>query len=188
VSAGASSDPSSIPGLAHFTEHMCFLGSQDYPGENEYKAFLSKHGGRSNASTSMSSTTFKFDIPAEHFEQALDIFSAFFACPLFTESCTAREVNAVDSENSKNMSTDNRRRLQILKAIADQSHHYSKFSTGNKLTLYPSDRHEGDENIQTAFVRQALLAFHKYHYTPDNYGCCLHWTSKSGYLGEYGCS
>lgn len=168
MSAGASSDPSSIPGLAHFTEHMCFLGSQDYPGENEYKAFLSKHGGRSNASTSMSSTTFKFDIPAEHFEQALDIFSAFFACPLFTESCTAREVNAVDSENSKNMSTDNRRRLQILKAIADQSHHYSKFSTGNKLTLYPSDHHEGDENIQTAFVRQALLAFHKYHYTPDN--------------------
>lgn len=167
VSTGASSDPSSIPGLAHFTEHMCFLGSQDYPGENEYKSFLSKHGGRSNASTSMSSTTFKFDIPAEHFEPALDIFSAFFVCPLFTESCTGREVNAVDSENSKNMSTDNRRRLQILKAVADPTHHYSKFSTGNKLTLYPSN-HEGDESIKTAFVRQALLAFHEYHYVPDN--------------------
>jgi insulysin len=37
VDVGASSDPRSLSGLAHFCEHMCFLGSEKYPGENEYK-------------------------------------------------------------------------------------------------------------------------------------------------------
>ena len=41
-------------GIAHFTEHMCFLGSKAYPAENEYKQYLAKNGGKSNASTSMS--------------------------------------------------------------------------------------------------------------------------------------
>lgn len=35
VGAGASADPRVLSGLAHFTEHMCFLGSEAYPVENE---------------------------------------------------------------------------------------------------------------------------------------------------------
>lgn len=54
VSSGASADPRALPGLAHFCEHMCFLGSRAYPEENQYKKFLAQHGGKSNASTSMS--------------------------------------------------------------------------------------------------------------------------------------
>ena len=38
---------------------QCFLGSEEYPRENEYKQYLSKHGGRSNASTSLSHTTYQ---------------------------------------------------------------------------------------------------------------------------------
>ncbi|KAL7552322.1 hypothetical protein ACHAWF_015546 [Thalassiosira exigua] len=135
VTAGASSDPRSLPGLAHFCEHMCFLGSKAYPGENEYKQYLAQHGGKSNAATSMSHTTYQFDVLAEHGEKALDIFSNFFISPLFSKSGTQREVNAVDSENSKNHVSDLRRRLQVLKSLADENHHYSKFSTGNRITL-----------------------------------------------------
>jgi len=83
----------------------------------------------------MSHTTYQFDILADFGEQALDIFSNFFISPLFTRSGTAREVQAVDSENSKNLVSDGRRRLQVLKALADKDHHYSKFSTGNRITL-----------------------------------------------------
>ena len=61
IDAGASSDPRQLPGLAHFTEHMCFLGSKRYPEENEYKQYLAQHGGKSNASTSMSHTTYQFE-------------------------------------------------------------------------------------------------------------------------------
>ena len=51
VRTGASNDPSEFPGLAHFTEHMLFLGSEKYPKENSYKEYLSKHGGSSNGAT-----------------------------------------------------------------------------------------------------------------------------------------
>ena len=114
---------------------MCFLGSKTYPQENEYKQYLSQHGGKSNASTSASHTTYQFDVLAEFSEKALDIFSHFFIGPLFSMSGTEREVHAVDSENSKNLVNDGRRRWQILKDLGDASHHFSKFSTGNKMTL-----------------------------------------------------
>ena len=78
VNVGAAADPRNLSGLAHFTEHMCFLGSVKYPGENEYKRYLSSHGGRSNASTSMHLTTYKFEILEDFAERAVDIFSNFF--------------------------------------------------------------------------------------------------------------
>jgi len=190
VGSGASADPRELSGLAHFAEHMCFLGSKAYPVENEFKKYLSAHGGRSNASTAMSQTTYKFDVLSEHAEKAIDIFSNFFISPLFTRSGTAREVNAVDSENSKNMSNDGRRRLQILKAMADEQHHYSKFSTGNAQTLVmatptPTETHDDtsksekekmkvdDDESKDEFVREALLAYHRLHYRPDNMSVVL---------------
>lgn len=140
---------------------MVFLGSEKYPGENEYKRYLSQHGGRSNASTSIHSTTYKFEVLAKHAEHVIDVFSNFFIAPLFTESGTGREVNAVDSENSKNLVADIRRRLQIIKSIGDPKHYFTKFTTGNSKTL-PTNN---DEQIQ--YIRSALLAFHAKHYNPS---------------------
>ena len=40
VNIGHMSDP--IPGLAHFCEHMLFLGTKKYPDENEYSRYLSQ--------------------------------------------------------------------------------------------------------------------------------------------------
>lgn len=145
----------------------------------------------------MSHTTYQFDVLADHAEKALDIFSHFFISPSFTQSGTGREVHAVDSENSKNLVNDGRRRWQILKSLGDKDHHFTKFSTGNKFTLpVNTDLDEGDDNGvdggETAsdphplteilqkmdskyderdmpeFVRAALLAFHRHHYRPKN--------------------
>ena len=62
VNVGHLSDPDDIPGLAHFCEHMLFLGTEKYPDEKSYKSFLSAHGGRSNAYTSTENTNYYFDI------------------------------------------------------------------------------------------------------------------------------
>jgi len=161
VDTGAGADPRSMPGVAHFVEHCLFLGSERYPDENGYKAFLSNHGGRSNASTSLHTTTYKFEVLAEFGNDALDRFAQFFVAPLFTASGTGREVQAVDSENSKNLTADSRRRLQIVKALGDPHHYYTKFTTGNAMTL-PSNNEETLERL-----RETLLAFHRKHYTPD---------------------
>jgi hypothetical protein len=40
-----------IPGIAHFCEHMLFIGTTKYPTENAYDQYLSTHGGSSNAFT-----------------------------------------------------------------------------------------------------------------------------------------
>jgi insulysin len=67
------SDPSEFPGLAHFLEHMLFMGTEKYPDENSYSAFLNEHGGSSNAYTSTENTNFYFDVTAEKFEVSLYI-------------------------------------------------------------------------------------------------------------------
>ena len=37
VHIGNMSDPAKLPGLAHFCEHMLFLGTHKFPDEKEYK-------------------------------------------------------------------------------------------------------------------------------------------------------
>ena len=96
-------DPEDMPGLAHFLEHMLFLGTETYPTENAYSSYLNAHGGHSNAYTDQEDTVYYFDVLNQGFDEALNMFSSFFTCPLFTESATARETNAVDSENQKNL-------------------------------------------------------------------------------------
>ena len=64
------SDPVSLPGLAHFCEHMLFLGTEKFPDENEYSKFLSQHGGSFNAFTSSDHTNYYFDVSPEHLGKA----------------------------------------------------------------------------------------------------------------------
>jgi hypothetical protein len=118
VAAGHFSDPSTLPGLAHFTEHMCFLGTSKYPEEGSYKSYLTSHGGSCNASTAMETTTYHFALAHEHLDGALDRFAQFFIAPLFTPSATLRELNAVNAEHSKNLQTDARRIFQLIKRYA----------------------------------------------------------------------
>lgn len=124
VDVGHMSDPDDIPGLAHFCEHMLFLGTEKYPNENAYSTFLSENGGQSNASTYPDNTKYYFDIVPNQLEGALDRFAQFFISPLFTESATEREINAVDSEHDKNVAIDVWRIRQVSKSLADPNHPY----------------------------------------------------------------
>ena len=51
VAVGSMSDPKERFGLAHFLEHMLFLGTEKYPDEGSYQKFVSTHDGFSNAYT-----------------------------------------------------------------------------------------------------------------------------------------
>jgi len=101
VNVGHLSDPQNLQGLAHFCEHLLFMGNEKYPSENAYSEYLSKNSGHSNAFTGMDNTVYYFDVHPSALHGALDRFSQFFISPIFTESCTQREIMAVDSENSK---------------------------------------------------------------------------------------
>jgi insulysin len=161
VLVGHYQDPDDIPGLAHFCEHMLFLGTKKYPDENSYSSFLSSHGGKSNAYTSGENTNYYFEVGHEFLEEALDRFAQFFICPLFTPDATEREMNAVDSENAKNLQSDEWRLLQLQKCSANPAHPYHKFGTGNLHTLRDIPAQKGID------VRQALLAFHSKYYSAN---------------------
>ncbi len=51
VGSGSWKDPPTVEGLAHFTEHMLFLGTVRFPEPDGYQRYLSAHGGFSNAYT-----------------------------------------------------------------------------------------------------------------------------------------
>ena len=161
VNVGHLSDPNNLPGLSHFLEHMLFLGTEKYPDEASYKKFLKDNGGGSNASTSGETTTYYFYVHKDYLEEAFDRFSSFFISPLFTESATDRELNAVDSENSKNLQDDGRRELQIKKHLSHPNRLYRKFGTGNMVTLRTNP---SKENIQ---VRDALLNHYNTYYSAN---------------------
>lgn len=78
VHIGAALDPKDTQGLAHFLEHMLFMGTEKYPEENAYSKFISENGGNENAFTTLEDTNYHFDIANENFEKALDMFAQFF--------------------------------------------------------------------------------------------------------------
>ena len=75
VRAGSGNDPRARQGLAHFLEHMLFLGTAGYPDPGEYQAFISAHGGSHNAYTSVDHTNYFFDIEPGSLMPALDRFA-----------------------------------------------------------------------------------------------------------------
>eukprot|EP01125_Pyxidicula_operculata_P014818 TRINITY_DN4988_c0_g1_i1.p1 TRINITY_DN4988_c0_g1~~TRINITY_DN4988_c0_g1_i1.p1 ORF type:complete len:953 (-),score=186.42 TRINITY_DN4988_c0_g1_i1:40-2898(-) len=155
VRVGHFSDPHGVHGLAHFCEHMLFLGTEKYPEENTYSEYLNEHGGSSNAYTSKENTNYYFDVAYTHLEGALDRFAQFFISPLFTQDCTDREMKAVHSEHCKNLQNDTWRTMQLQHSTANPDHVYFKFGTGNSDTL----------NIPE--IRDKLLEFHSKYYSSN---------------------
>lgn len=161
VNVGSYNDPKNLPGLAHFCEHLLFLGTKKYPQENDYNSYLSQNSGYSNAYTSSLHTNYYFEVKNDALKGALDRFSQFFIDPLFSPSGKDREINAVDSENKKNLQSDNWRLYQLSKSTTSLNHPHNGFSTGNKKTL-------GDLPIQNGIdVRDELLKFHDNHYSSN---------------------
>lgn len=135
VYMGSYQNPEDKAGLAHFLEHMLFLGTAQYPDPGEYQAFISQHGGSHNAYTSTENTNYFFDIDVQYLEQALDRFAPFFTDPNFDAAYVDRERNAVESEYRLKIKNDLRRQWDVLREVVSPSHPQSKFTVGNLETL-----------------------------------------------------
>lgn len=154
VDVGQIDDPRDIEGLAHFTEHMLFLGTDKYPEEGEYSRFIRSNGGSNNAYTTSDHTNYQFDIRHQALLQALDRFAQFFIAPRFNPEFVGREVSAVHNEAMRHVQNDFRRVWSVLREVYDPSSGESKFSTGNKDTLARANP-------------AAVRAFFERHYSAD---------------------
>ncbi|MEI8365930.1 MAG: insulinase family protein [Parachlamydiaceae bacterium] len=135
VQTGSWEDPVEYPGIAHFLEHMLFLGTKKYPDESEYSRYLSEHGGQYNAFTSNDYTGYIFSINNSAFPETLDRFSSFFTEPLFNPSGVDRELEAINQEYAKNIENDDFREYFVLKELANPAHPMHAFSMGNRESL-----------------------------------------------------
>ncbi|KAG0178612.1 Insulinase (Peptidase M16) [Apophysomyces sp. BC1034] len=167
VHVGHLSDPDDLQGLAHFCEHLLFMGTEKYPKENDYSQYLSEHSGYSNAFTSIENTNYYFEVGQEYLEGALDRFAQFFISPLFSDSCTERELRAVDSEHKKNKQNDSWRMFQLEKFLSNPDHPYCHFGTGNLETLLDNPRKLGKD------IREELLKFHDTYYSSNLMKLCV---------------
>lgn len=164
VNVGSGNDPADRMGLAHFLEHMLFLGTKKYPSSSEFQDFVTGHGGQHNAYTSLEHTAYVFDIENSAFAQGLDRFAQFFISPLFDQTYIERERNAVHSEFRSKYRNEGRRQMDVLRTVLDSSHPLAKFSTGNLDTLnVDSPRPLYDD----------LVRFYKEHYSADNMSLVL---------------
>ena len=157
VKAGSWQDPEEYPGMAHFLEHMLFMGNEAYPDESEYSKYIQDNGGLINAFTAPDRTVYMFSINNGAYIGALDRFSHFFIDPLFNPSCINRELLAVDQENSKNIENDGWREYMVLKETGNPNHPNQKFSTGNAQTL-------------SGIPQEALKKWYSTHYGAN----CMH--------------
>ncbi len=155
---GSYQNPQKRQGLAHFLEHMLFLGTKQFPKADAYQTFISEHGGRHNASTGLEHTNYFFDINAEYLADALDRFAPFFTDPLFDANYVERERNAVESEYQLKYKNDGRRQWDVLREIANPNHPLSKFNVGSLETLGDNERSN---------VRAELIDFYNKYYSAN---------------------
>ncbi|KAI3336404.1 peptidase M16 inactive domain-containing protein [Xylariaceae sp. AK1471] len=180
VNVGNFSDEDDMPGMAHGVEHLLFMGTKKYPEENAYNVYLSSHSGSSNAYTGATSTNYYFDIAAKPsngeepsetnlspLHGGLDRFAQFFIEPLFLPSTLDRELRAVDSENKKNLQSDQWRLHQLEKSQSNHKHPYCHFSTGNFEVLKTIPEEKGID------VRQKFIDFHEKHYSANRMKLCV---------------
>ncbi|WP_110647920.1 insulinase family protein [Salinicola peritrichatus] len=154
VSVGSDNDPADMPGLAHFLEHMLFLGTEGYPDPDGYQRFINQHGGSHNAFTADRDTNYFFDVEPQAFPEALDRFSQFFISPQFNPEYVDRERHAVNSEYQARRDDDARRIDEALGKALNPEHPINHFSVGSLETL----------NSDKRPLRQALLDFYHQHY------------------------
>jgi len=151
-----------VYGLAHFTEHMLFLGSKKYPKPTKFVDYITQYSGVFNGYTDFDITAFYFTIHPDYFKKGVDIFARFFIDPLFDKQYIKKEVNSVNSEFERNIQVDYKRREQVFREIANKKSHFHRFTTGNNQTLLEYTKKNGLD------LQEEVVEYYKKNYRPDN--------------------
>lgn len=162
VGVGSAHDPEHRQGLAHFVEHMLFMGSESYPVAGDFERFVGLHGGQANAYTAISHTNFHFDINARELEGALDRFANFFVAPRFDIEQVDAESNAIHAEFLARFSSPERRKRDVLSSVA-AGLSPARFGSGNIDSLLGELPLDAEETHVDA-LRGAAEAFFVEHY------------------------
>ncbi len=181
VGVGSFCDPPDCEGLAHYCEHGLFMGSKKFLEENEYEAYVSRHGGSVNAMTETEYTVFYFDVVPPAFEGALDRFAQCFVEPLLRRESCSRELHSIDEEFSLSRNMDDCRLQELRCHTSVDDHPCRKFCWGNTTSLMTAPQSKGVD------VAQSLIEFHQRYYKAPLMQLCVLGTQKLDELQEMVC-
>ncbi|CRM26024.1 pyrroloquinoline quinone biosynthesis protein PqqF [Pseudomonas sp. 58 R 12] len=154
VSAGSHDVPLAWPGLAHFLEHLLFLGTERFPTTEGLMAYVQRHGGQVNASTRERTTAFFFELPASTFTGGLERLADMLSQPRLALEDQLREREVLHAEFvawSKDVGAQ--QHVALLQGLA-ADHPLRGFHAGNRDSL----------PVEREAFQQALREFHAHFY------------------------
>lgn len=153
VGVGSAQDPQDQQGLAHYLEHMLFLGTTKYPEPAGFMTFTQTNGGMTNAFTAYDKTNYLFQINATKFDEALDRFSDYFKSPTFDATYSDKERNAVNNEWSMQKQQDPWIMMRIDALTGNPESPRAKFNIGNLETLVDKPSSTLNDSMKAFYQR-----------------------------------
>jgi predicted Zn-dependent peptidase len=98
LAAGSRYETSEASGIAHFSEHMFFKGTERRPSARQIAGEIDAIGGEFNAFTGKESTTYYVKCAAEHRDVALDVLVDMLRNSRFDEEEIEREKGVIVEE------------------------------------------------------------------------------------------
>ncbi len=157
VGVGLMFDPMAYQGMAHFLEHMLFMGTEAYPDIDGYMTYINENGGSRNAYTWLDITNYMFEIKNSAYEGALDRFSHFFKTPLLDPEYIEKEKSAVNAEWSMRREMDYFGMFKLGRSFMGD-HPANRFLIGNLESL-------ADKEGST--LHEATVNFYQRYYGAD---------------------
>jgi coenzyme PQQ biosynthesis probable peptidase PqqF len=154
VAAGSHDVPLAWPGLAHFLEHLLFLGTERFPTGQGLMAYVQGHGGQVNARTSERTTDFFFELPPQAFAGGLERLSDMLAHPRMNPDDQLREREVLHAEFvAWSLDALAQQQLALFDGLSS-THPLRGFHAGNRDSL----------PVQQPEFQQALRDFHQRFY------------------------
>ncbi|MGF6093773.1 pyrroloquinoline quinone biosynthesis protein PqqF [Pseudomonas sp. 18175] len=154
VAAGSHDVPLAWPGLAHFLEHLLFLGTERFPTGEGLMTYVQRQGGQVNASTRERATDFFFELPVPTFSDGLERLADMLTHPRLTLEDQLREREVLHAEFiAWSQDAKAQQQVALLQGLA-ADHPLRGFHAGNRDSL----------PVEREAFQHALREFHQQFY------------------------
>ena len=151
---GSRDESTGKTGISHWTEHMQFKGTKNFPANMLDKA-ISREGGRWNASTSHDSTRYYETMPADKIDLVLCLEADRMRNSIFNEKEVASERTVIISEREGSENEPIFRLGEAVQQYAFRVHSYHHEIIGDMADL-------------RTITRDDLYTHYRRYYVPNN--------------------
>jgi zinc protease len=155
---GSRDESTGKTGVSHWTEHMQFKGTKEFPANILDKA-ISREGGRWNASTSHDSTRYYETMPADKIDLALRLESDRMKNSTFDVKEVASERTVIISEREGHENEPMFRLTESVQQTAFRVHPYHHEIIGDMADLHTITRDDLYDHYRRYYIpNNAVLA------------------------------